>query len=129
MTSEERDKLKAAAAAATPGPWHTADCGPERNIPEVVVYDEPTDWQPICYFDDATNECPAFMWPENRAYIAAADPSSVLSLIADVERLERQLCFARHTIELALDKEATPYDVKAAILTVRDALEASDADA
>lgn len=68
--SIDRDALRTAAESATPGPWTTS--GPD-TIGEGVLYDSA---RAIAHQNwDHPNR------DENMAYIAAADPSTVLSLL------------------------------------------------
>lgn len=75
LTREERERLKELAGKATPGPWGRDGAivlGNGRGLAD--VWGEDTS----LVEDD-----------HNAAYIAAANPSAVLALIEEVERLEQ----------------------------------------
>ena len=88
MTNEELRRL---AMEATPGPWekvgmsyyHFQIHGKGRNGHES---------ERICMTTDAvSNDAPADVREANAAYIAAASPDVVLSLIADLDALRTRL--------------------------------------
>lgn len=73
MTPPERQALRALCQAATPGPWYH-----DPDMPDSVdMLDHPT-------------ACADDMEPEDAAFIAAANPQAVLSLLDEVERLEAE---------------------------------------
>lgn len=91
MTRDEMQELKRLAESATPGPWRVAGTK-EKPCPVVSTVDrtgyqihsmlhvkssEPDVWE---HMEDA--------YCRDAAYIAAANPSVVLSLIARIEELE-----------------------------------------
>ncbi len=93
MTSNDLDRLDALAAKATPGPW-THD--PEHFVVNVEVKRE---HEHVMLNDERTGEpdgplCDVFGTGEtcrnDAAFIAAADPSTVRALIAEVRRLRRR---------------------------------------
>ncbi|ELY2741321.1 ead/Ea22-like family protein [Cronobacter turicensis] len=70
-------KLKAAALAATPGPWTHDGCG---GICADVGLNG-------CYF---VAECEGDDWGNNSEFIALANPAAVLELIAALEAAEKR---------------------------------------
>lgn len=78
----DHSKLKKLAEAATPGRWTAYDTHGRRFIEAVGTEDHV-----VC----AT---PKKQWLKDSEYIAAADPVTVLALIAEVERSQRMLLAA-----------------------------------
>ena len=78
--------LKALAEAATPGPWEVVDIEHDnRTIEPYVVFSwdsEERRWSE----EDST-----LLTRANAAFIAAANPSTVLALIARIEELAMQI--------------------------------------
>lgn len=96
MTNDELMQLKAAALAATPGPWFasdwTVDDGAntttvEARIPEVLGPGQSSIWpdgmRALRIAESEGGEHPI----ADAAYIAAANPSAILALIDKVESL------------------------------------------
>lgn len=85
MTDIDIPALKAAALAATPGPWKSA-LATVKSIPaECVVHVDPErtwsaeyepGWETVC------------RWKADAAYISLANPATVLALIERMEKLE-----------------------------------------
>ncbi len=80
--------IKALAKAATPGPWHCDQCslfifGPDGG--DMIASTDDGDDGPVLLIRGAGARLPM---DENAAFIAACDPTTVLALIAEVERLE-----------------------------------------
>ena len=72
MSAADLGELKALAVAATPGPW-------VDGVHTVWQDDYVTDYDMVC----------KMMSHEDSAYIAAANPAAILTLIAKVESLSR----------------------------------------
>lgn len=96
MTDLDLSDLRAKAEAATPGPWNHSTYGTQ-----VLTGDS---WSTVCVFWERTGDKfkthnfaewedgrTAQSLEANAAYIAAASPSTILSLIDRVERLEEAL--------------------------------------
>lgn len=76
MTHDEIQNLKALALAATPGPWATDD-------PHIVYSDIGDE---ITYLAKTNELDTSYKWAvKNAAFIAAANPAAILSLIAQLE--------------------------------------------
>lgn len=73
--------LRAAAEAATPGPWAVCDEG----YGEQYVYDEPTG--NMCW----TPDLPDHWQPHDAAFIAAANPTAVLALLDELGALRAKV--------------------------------------
>ena len=81
MTLAERDAaLRSAAEAATPGDWYVIDKTPGWGLALVVDKDD----DPVCEAH-----------PDHCIWIAAADPSTVLSLLDRLEAAERRVGWNR----------------------------------
>ncbi len=75
------DKLKEAAEKATPGPWH---------VDHVVCVRTPGDGDSVAVaVSDRT--LPRGQSKHNAAFIAAADPTTILALIERLEALEDEV--------------------------------------
>lgn len=87
MTNDELHTLKALAEAATPGPWHVAYEGSS----DWTVFDEKANIHVADVHRHRAVDCP------DARFIAAANPQTVLALLAEVERLreEAQLSYQR----------------------------------
>ena len=85
MTDLNLAHLRSIAGAATPGPWHET---PYDNAIESV------DWD--CIADDV-------YYSQDRWYIAAFDPPTVLSLIARVEQAEHRVARYKALAETRLE--------------------------
>lgn len=72
------DELKKLAEAATPGPWQAYDTHGRRCVESM---------QKEAY---VVQERPSKQWLKDSEFIAAANPSAVLVLIAENERLKRE---------------------------------------
>ncbi|EOC0436713.1 ead/Ea22-like family protein [Cronobacter dublinensis] len=86
-------KLKAAALAATPGPWTHDGCGG-------VCADVGLNG---CYF---VAECEGDDWGSNSEFIALANPAAVLELIAALEAAEKRIAELESGINLETGGEA-----------------------
>jgi hypothetical protein len=132
-------KLKALAEAATPGPWSNDDGkrGVKKSIwthhAEAVERDDPT--KPSRYGPERTyiaNALAPLPSPSkgtqahaNASFIAACDPTTVLTLIAEIERLEN-IVHPRVFVS-APEPDAATVDILRAIREVGD--EAADDEA
>lgn len=76
MTDAELSALEAAAKAATPGPWYNIGCSTIKS--EITHSDIVNDEDCFLIKDD---DC---------AFIAAANPSAVLDLIAELRQARRE---------------------------------------
>ena len=81
MTDAELSSLEAAARAATPGPWTSHFDG------NVWVMGPTTDHKSICLAGYARNKQENI---KNATYIAAANPSGVLELIAELRQAKAE---------------------------------------
>ena len=79
MTPAERAALRAHAETATPGPWDAGKYG-------IAGGEDFT--TPVVSWDYAWADCANEEW--DKPFIAAANPTAVLSLLDDVEQIERQ---------------------------------------
>lgn len=77
--SIDKDKLKALAEAATPTKWSTSGSyiAPTRQENGSTYVES---WRSIALVSD----------DKDRAFIAAANPATILALIAEIERLQRE---------------------------------------
>lgn len=84
-------KLKQAADAATPGIWR--ECGAQRGgcICGHIWATESDECVAIAFAGDEEMPAPAAGVKPNAAYIAAANPSAILELIARLEAAEAKL--------------------------------------
>jgi hypothetical protein len=87
MTAIDLDKLEALAKAATPGPWRLSE-------KEIIVYsaDEQHGYN-VHDMKGGGHEGMLENHKKDAAFIAAANPSAVLALIARVRELETELDF------------------------------------
>lgn len=86
----DHSELKKAAEAATPGPWQAY--GTHGRIFVESMHKEA----------HVVEARPTKQWIHDSAYIAAANPASVLSLIAEVEALREFIIgFAEYDAEIA----------------------------
>src|SRR4051812_6437627 len=115
MTDEQLAALEAAARAATPGPWRFGDWSItfgsfenpenmrtlERNItqggnPKPYRCTRPDGRTRVLRLDEPVEDA------ENAAYIAAADPSTMLQLIADLRAARRRAEIATDHLNVLL---------------------------
>lgn len=93
MTEDERKRLRELAEAATPGPWreyprcdsagqHDA-CGVESEIKDESYHSGYVS----VFHSDAYDECTHPISAANAAFIAAANPTAVVALLDENERL------------------------------------------
>lgn len=98
MTADEwLADLEAKAKAATPGAWHIIEADDERFMSAVYVVTTPEDATPgekpenviaVTLLQSPPVACIADeKWDENTAFIAAANPATVLRLVAMVRFL------------------------------------------
>jgi len=80
-------ELRRLEAEATAGEWDPAECGPDRNIPEIIACDGDEDWVPICYFDTHDSMAPADNLKANRKLIVAMR-NNLRALLDYIERKE-----------------------------------------
>lgn len=85
-------KLKALAKAATPGEWHHSNWG-DGDI-EIGATSNERSWQPILF------KATSHGTEADAAFVAAANPQTVLALIAIVEEAREGI---QHTIDCYLD--------------------------
>lgn len=79
----DKIRLKKLAEEATQGPW----CWDKGEDPRPHTYGIATDADPECM---VVNQYFGIEMKEDAYFIAAASPSTVLALLADIERLERE---------------------------------------
>jgi hypothetical protein len=113
MTDEQRAELKRLAEAATKGPWHWVN--PENDAPRATgeyraslrtVWERPAlggAYSLPEFILDAEEIRDGEHMEANAGFIAAANPSAVLDLLADVEHAETQACGAGENHVKALE--------------------------
>lgn len=79
----DREKLKALAESATPGPWVKSAPG------EVSSADYEVDGEIMCDHIASGFGCGSSD-PDDAAFVAAANPETILAMLAEIERLERE---------------------------------------
>lgn len=79
-------ELKRLAEAATPGPWQNGI----DDLEGVVSLGSENDGNVICLPPSRLMVLSLEEWPDNAAYIAAANPEAILSLISTIERLAEE---------------------------------------
>ena len=79
MTTIDTDRLRALAEAATPGPW--------EDVSNRYGYDVSETWAVEPVAPSVHNICHVTVGQRDAAYIAAADPQTVLALLDEIERL------------------------------------------
>jgi hypothetical protein len=88
MSDIDTAELKRLAEGATPGPWEV-----HGDTSDYVVSRAPVshcgDGNVICAEPDLIMEASREHWPANAAFIAAANPTVVLSLLTKLEAAER----------------------------------------
>lgn len=96
LTPEQLADLRAKAEAATPGPW--------ENVNRHVQYKHQDDWGYVCYSEEAENNGPPpGIWKEeDAAFIAAANPYTILYLIRSIGELNADCT----NLDLELDRRA-----------------------
>jgi hypothetical protein len=106
MTDDELTELRAAAEAATPGPWDVRICfDPERGVQDPYTYDAPDYCENLGVYSALAGEkvagCGEYKIADapDLAYIAAANPAAILRLLAHVDELTRQRDEARRHVE------------------------------
>jgi len=142
---DDLDALEAKAKAAMPGPWtgyvmdHIAGCsvyGPHWRLASMEWYDEPfphdngIEGDPRRYLGEPVPPPSHDETDATAAYIAAADPSTVLALIARVRAAEAAV-IDHDDIRLVLEGfgfDDPNNEEVAASLRVRDALKEPDVD-
>ena len=97
--------LRAAAEAATPGPWAVATWGPVLTKAWVDYDADPNAPTPELWL------CIAGQSPEDSAYIAAANPSVALALLDRLNAAEAE----RDRLAAALRAQAMRYDENGAL--------------
>jgi len=80
------EELKRLAEEATPGPWQNGI----DDLEGVVAPHNPGLGNVICIPPKRNMYSSLERWPDNAAFIAAANPSAILALIAQNETLERE---------------------------------------
>jgi hypothetical protein len=90
MLTAEQERLREAAKAATPGPWvHRFDPGNPAGVQHGVrLTGEFGPWVCDCLDNADKNADDRVAGERNAAYIAAANPSAILDLLALVEKLQ-----------------------------------------
>lgn len=87
ITPDKASRLREAAERATAGPWQNGI----DDLQGIVALGAPDDGNVVCMPPDDCMELSMDRWPENAAYIAEADPQTVLALLAERERLRGAL--------------------------------------
>jgi len=92
LTQEQRAELRAKAEAATPGPWYATDGVVWAIVPVMGMgYDTGRNGEPIPIpVVEPSQERIADSSEQDAAYIAAADPQTVLALLDALEEAEQQ---------------------------------------
>ncbi|QEL55460.1 ead/Ea22-like family protein [Chromobacterium paludis] len=92
LTPDQLSALRAAAEAATPGPWRTGGSKPD-GLHEITVYGSQvvidTDIGPKVLLEGNSNFQAESV--ANAAYIAAANPAAILALLAHVDVQEARI--------------------------------------
>lgn len=116
------DKIESLAKAATPGPWR-GDRFDGTVKYDIVAGDYPNGAYTIICHGDNGNACDGgygFTSAENEAYVLAANPDTILALVAEVRRLredaERYRWLRDKTIQ---DKRKAPVGIVLSILDGR----------
>lgn len=108
MDKVNKQELRRLAEEATPGEWgYDGSYVCTSRNEDGTVYVE--SWNPV-------SDC---LLTKNAKYIAAANPAAILSLLDDIERLERDNSSLRQDVRNAFDddlKLATMRDQEAAIM-------------
>ena len=118
MTTPIDKDLRALAEAATQGEWRTL-CDKSPDATGVLVGDEPHQYQLFTLFrGDHIDETVA-TWKRDAAFIAAANPATVLELIAEVERL-REVVKADDQLRAGTAVRSTTVDSQMIELAARD---------
>lgn len=107
MTAPDLDALERAAQAATPGPWYQSGSpwfstgslvlsgSPDRHAGYMIVDTDPLDYREDIPDGEVADP------DDDAAYIAAANPAAIRSLIARLREAERQRDEARAALEKA----------------------------
>jgi len=103
MTDTELSSLESAAKAATPGPWRTAKAEFLENADIVRTAWKTTNpkvcdhilFDNCCFGKDRRGHIRLFessgqQWRENAAFIAAANPAAILSLVAELRQAKAE---------------------------------------
>jgi len=105
MTAPDLDALERAAQAATPGPWYQSGSpwfstgslvlsgSPDRHAGYMIVDTDPLDYREDIPDGEVADP------DDDAAYIAAANPAAIRSLIARLREAERQRDEARAALE------------------------------
>lgn len=135
MTPTELASLEALAKSATPGPWsYPRD---KSNAPDTLIYSEqkPDKAQSehgaciaqVSVYDAVTGLLPKRQYEANAAFIAAANPAAILSLIEEYKRmreaLENALPYVETLHSLVSKRSTTRAQVWAVVKEIRAALE------
>lgn len=91
VTAEALAKLREMAEAATPGPWRAYQARLRPTFGPIINEVQCDDLPIVTWLGFDESRRPAAQHAANAAYIAAFDPPTVLSLLAEVERLKRKL--------------------------------------
>ena len=100
MNADDLDALEALARQATPGPWQALSTGVRGGNHWYIVDDGAALAYATKNDGDPDDKC-----QENAEYIAAANPSAVLTLIADLRRAQECIDAIREA-----DKETDDFD-------------------
>jgi hypothetical protein len=86
MSADRWAELERLCLGATPGPWQNGI----SDLEGVVSLGSTDDGNVVCAPPDERMELSSAKWPDNAAFIAAANPATVLELIAAARRGEEQ---------------------------------------
>lgn len=127
MNQEQRAALRKLAEEATPGPWY---CKHKNEVWSSIVLDEGSD----CGFIDAWSspiiedvQCSA---EQLSSYIAAANPSTILSMLDYIDALEKDAgryrwLIEQHWIQSEVDWRMIPTDQESTIAQLDAAIDAA----
>lgn len=98
-------ELEELAQKATPGPWHASARTTARNCPQSLVVSENglvaevKSLRGSLHLYGSRNDVRAW----DAAWIAAANPAFILTLLAEIERLDKLVELWRHDYETLVD--------------------------
>jgi hypothetical protein len=81
--SDRYDELRAAAEAATPGPWQNGS----DDLDGIVSFRTRDDGNVVCMPPSEIMEASREIWPKNATFIALANPETIKALLAERDSL------------------------------------------